>query len=270
MSTERSLDQFYTNPKVAKRLIDQLDLSSYLNVVEPSAGAGYILDFLPEKSRIGVDLDPKRSDIIKTDFFDFEFPDERNAVVGNPPFGRRSSLAIKFFNKCSEHSDLIAFIVPVSWEKYEVQSKLNPEFKLTHSERLPRNSFLLEGKPYNVNCVWQVWSKNSCIDLRIKEVPAKSHPDFSMYLYNNTESAKKFFDYDWDFAVYRQGYKDYSHRIYKKDDIEENQHWMFFKASNKKVLKVLEKIDYSELVKQTTTPGFGKSDFIKYYEEKII
>ena len=31
---------------------------------------------------------------------------------GNPPFGRNSSLALKFIKKCCIHGDTIAFILP--------------------------------------------------------------------------------------------------------------------------------------------------------------
>ena len=37
---------------------------------------------------------------------------KRYLVVGNPPFGKISSIAIKFFNKSAEYADCIAFIIP--------------------------------------------------------------------------------------------------------------------------------------------------------------
>lgn len=267
MDTAKNLDQFYTNPNIAKKCVDMLDLTHYDNVIEPSAGSGNIYTHLPEKSRIGLDLEPKHPEVVKQDFLQYEFPKGSTAVVGNPPFGSRSKLAIEFFNKCAKHASLIAFIVPVSWEKYEVQNKLDKSFKLVASYRLPKNAFIFKDKAYNVNCVWQVWAKESSIDRRIKLRPDTSHPDFSMYLYNNTQEARKYFTYDWDFAVYRQGHKDYSHKIYNIEEIDPKQHWMFFKCHAPKAKQMLMSMDFTSLAVQTVTPGFGKADVVKMYKE---
>ena len=97
----KDLDQFYTKTEIAKRFVEDvfsiIDHTKYDNIIEPSAGSGKILDFLPEDKRIGLDLDPKRDDIIKGDFFDYIFPKGKNLVIGNPPFGRNSKLALQFF-----------------------------------------------------------------------------------------------------------------------------------------------------------------------------
>ena len=37
-----------------------------------------------------------------------------------PPFGKVSSLAIRFFNKCAQFSDVIAFIIPRTFNKVSV------------------------------------------------------------------------------------------------------------------------------------------------------
>lgn len=68
--------------------------------------------------RFACDIDPQGDGIVKLDFFDFELPyDDRVVVVGNPPFGRNSSLAIRFFNKAACGAEIIAFIVPRSFKK---------------------------------------------------------------------------------------------------------------------------------------------------------
>ena len=38
-------------------------------------------------------------------------------IIGNPPFGRQSSLAIKFIKKSAEFCDSISFILPKSFKK---------------------------------------------------------------------------------------------------------------------------------------------------------
>jgi hypothetical protein len=264
----RELSQFYTNPNIAEYCVKQLDLEGYDHVIEPSAGAGHFLDLLPEDRKVGLDIDPKRDDISQMDFFEYTPPDGSKAYVGNPPFGRRSKLAVSFFNKCALDGDLIAFIIPTAWEKYEIHNKLDKGFYLEHSERLPKNSFLLLGETYNVNCIWQIWKRGvSDTDLRIKDKPPTSHVDFEMYLYNNTEGARKYFDCEWDIAVQRQGFADYERLEVDEKDCERNKHWMFFKAKSPEILERITSFDFTGLSYQTMIPGFGKADFIKKYKE---
>ena len=50
--------------------------------------------------KIGLDIEPKEKYIIKINFFDYKpEEDKKYLVIGNPPFGKVSSLAVKFFNK---------------------------------------------------------------------------------------------------------------------------------------------------------------------------
>ena len=67
MSEEaKALDQFYTNPKIAERFVKKVDelydLSSYEHVIEPSMGEGFIYDYLPPKTRIGLDIQKNHPD----------------------------------------------------------------------------------------------------------------------------------------------------------------------------------------------------------------
>jgi hypothetical protein len=70
------------------------------------------------------------------------------------------------------------------------------------------------GKDCKIRCCFQVWILD-CFstkfdNLKISVKPEITHPDFEMYQFNRTEKSKKFFDYEWDFAVSRQGYLDYT------------------------------------------------------------
>ena len=161
--TSKDRDAFFTRPNIAKRFVGKVNelypLWSYDNVIEPSAGSGSILAHLPEHNRIGIDIIPLHNDVEAQDFFDYEFPKGTTAVVGNPPFGRQSKLAIEFFNKSAKHADVIAFIIPRSWMKYRTQKQLAPEFELYASIILPDESFTLDDKPYTVRCCGQIWAK---------------------------------------------------------------------------------------------------------------
>jgi len=273
VKNDKLLDQFYTNPEIAKeclkKLNDLIDLNQFDHLLEPSAGTGSFYSLLDKKKRIGLDIDPKLREIRKMNFFDYS-PEKsgRIATIGNPPFGKKSKLAIDFFNHASKFSEVIAFIVPLQWQKWSVQSKIGKEWSLILDQTLPEEAFIYLGKPYKVRCCFQIWVKNDnrFPNLRMTQKLQTSHEDFEMYLYNNTQQALKFFDYDWDFAVPRQGYQDYSRREINKENCEKTTQWIFFKAKNDKVLNDLKKIDFEKLSKKnTSTPGWGKADLVEHY-----
>ncbi len=184
----------------------------------------------------------------------------------------KKAKAIDFFNKASEFSNNIAFIVPNQFKKYSSQSKLNKNFKLIYEKDLDENSFLADGKDYKVRCVFQIWTNSDLNfeDMRIREKPQISHKDFEIFQYNNTKEALKYFDkkkYNWDFAVPRQGFYDYKNFITEESGLNTKIQWALFKAKNNEVLERLKKIDFEKLAKNNTViPGFGKHDVIKEYK----
>ena len=267
----KELDQFYTNPEIAREcmglLKKEIELNQFDILLEPSAGEGVFLKLLDPKKRIGLDLDPKDPEIIKQNFFTYN-PDRSKKIltIGNPPFGKRSKLSIDFFNHAASFSEVIAFIIPLQWRKWSVQSKLAQGWRLIKDHTLKEKAFIHEGKPYGVRCCFQIWVKGDGPSLRMSEKLPTDHPDFHMYLYNNTRQAEKYFDMDWDFAVPRQGYADYERRETDKDKCEKTTQWIFFKAKNKTVRKRLMNIDYEKLaMKNTSTPGWGKADVVELY-----
>lgn len=286
--TEKKLGQFYTKPEIAKKcydfVIDTLQNISKVQFIEPSAGTGSFFCLLPDKhiqynknkykTRLGFDIDPKENQIEKKDFLiddldtDRILPRNRVVVIGNPPFGNRSKLAISFFNKATEYSNTIAFIVPLQFRKWSVHSKLDKEFKLIRELPLNKNSFTFKNKEYSVGCVFQIWTKSNTKyrNMRILTKPQIQHRDFKMWQYNNTKEARKYFDYVWDFAVVRQGYYNYTKLITCKTELDQRKQWIFFKANNNIILQRLKTLDFIQLSKNNTTiPGFGKADVVKEY-----
>lgn len=156
-------DQFYTHPDIARQCIDILQKHNPIGVwIEPSAGNGSFLNQVP--NAIGYDIDPKIDTILRADFLTVELPN--NCVVfGNPPFGRQCSLAKRFIQHASVHAKIIAFILPLSFTKPSMQKAFPIHFHLEESWILPKNSFLVDDKPYNVPCVFQIWIR--------KDIPRK-------------------------------------------------------------------------------------------------
>ena len=176
-------DQFYTSESVAKSCVasimdwlnDETLLSKKKNTdnkddniwIEPSAGTGVFLRQLSSSSsKIGLDIDPKSSDIIKQDYLSWN-PDsaittaKRVIVFGNPPFGRQSSLAKAFIAKSCSFADIIAFILPKSFTKPSMYNAFHRNFHIVMNKDLEKNAFILNGAKYDVPCVFQIWEKRA-------------------------------------------------------------------------------------------------------------
>lgn len=153
-----SLDKFYTKSEVAKQLIQEVDLSVYDVVIEPSAGNGSFSNQI--ENCVALDLEPRGEKIIKQDFFSYIGQlNKKILVIGNPPFGEQGNLAIKFFNHAATFANTIAFILPKSFKKISIQNKLDLSFYLKKEVPLKDNSFLLMGEDYDVPCIFQIWER---------------------------------------------------------------------------------------------------------------
>lgn len=155
-------DKYYTKPDVAKlcvRYIDDLD--SYDNIIEPSAGNGAFLEYLPKYE--AYDILPEHKDIIRQDFLLLDKNYEgKTLFIGNPPFGKRYSLVKAFVKKCIElNAYTIAFILPETFKKKTNQGyNIFPnEFKLKLIINLPKNSFFNGADNYDIPCAFFVWTK---------------------------------------------------------------------------------------------------------------
>lgn len=277
------LDKFYTQREVAKScfdfLKDNISIENTSIFLEPSAGAGVFLEFLPHY--VALDIAPEGKFIEKHDFLKYE-PNRNDFIaIGNPPFGKRSSLAIDFFNRAATMSNIIAFILPVSFMKWNVQKNLSNNFSLLNLMYLAPESFTDNGKPYSVRTVFQIWVKKGSkydkgIDLRLKKQPPISHPDFKIWQYNATPEAIKYVEEDWEIATYRQGHYDFN-KLFTREDYEtikeqmtgeRKKQFFFIKPLTEEARQIILNMDFNALAERNTaTPGFGKGDFVSYYVE---
>jgi len=107
-----------------------------------------------------MDIAPEGTSIIQQDYLNWS-PDKstKYIVIGNPPFGRQSSLAKRFISKSCEYADVVAFILPRSFVKPSMNRVFPKVFHCIHTKELPKSAFLLNDKPYDVPCVFMVWQK---------------------------------------------------------------------------------------------------------------
>jgi hypothetical protein len=157
-------DCFYTKPEISKKLVEELKkvikFSNFDLIVEPSAGSGSFIDALGCKVT-GYDIEPKRSDIIKQDFLELDTSTfvGKVLVVGNPPFGKNSSLAIKFIKKIAGFAQTFALVLPKSFKKQSRIDKIPLYFHKILEFDLPKNAFTIENAEVDVPCSFFVYEK---------------------------------------------------------------------------------------------------------------
>ena len=272
----KKYDKFYTKKEVAEKCLNILT-EYYPNIykehyfLEPSAGSGNFSLLLP--NCLAYDIYPEHSSIKKADFLNEVILDKKEYItIGNPPFGKRCKLAIDFFNKCSLNSVLVGMMLPITFQKYNIQKELNPDFKLIHSSKLDNNSFLFNEKEYNVNCVFQIWIlKDSELDnykdLRKYKKPSTKLDDCLLWQHNATKESRVYIEEDWKYCVYRQGYKDYSKLFTKENDynfikdrvFNSSDQFFYMKPLNTEANNIITSLDFFELANMNmSTPGFVK------------
>jgi hypothetical protein len=256
MKKKSQLDKFYTKPEIAQECIDSIT-GEFDLWLEPSAGAGVFLHRLP-KPRIGLDIEPDDEEILTQDFFQWKPPsDKRIAVIGNPPFGTNSKLAIQFFNHAAEWATLIAFIVPRTFRKVSVQNRLSLKWSLTQEKILPVKAFHLlddngDVHEHKVPCVWQIWERHP----REKINLPVNHPDWEWV---NREEA--------NYAIRRVG--GLAGKVIKDFESYATPSHYFITCSP----EVLEKLDslyekFQEVAKDTAgNPSLGKGEMVRIYNE---
>jgi len=295
--SEKGLDQFFTKQEVVEKVLQKVEFNDYDLIIEPSAGDGAFFKHLPKEKTIAIDLEPKAKGITETDFLHFcaatriwlstsllKLDDKKILTIGNPPFGKNSSLARRFFNLSAEYSDVIAFVLPRTFRKPSVINHLNRKFHLMYEEILPLDSFYTpEEESYKVPTVIQLWEKKkedreiipvykTCEDFEFvsKEnltcVPLQVWPP-------NPVFGEVSYVTGADFSIQRVGGN--AGKVF--DGCK--RHWRshhFIKIKNHKVdvKAIFESIDWevADGPKFDTVgnPSISKNDFIRYYLEKKV
>jgi len=184
------LEKFYTKDEVSSFCISKLDFRDYDRIVEPSAGSGSFSKKLDKNKIVSLDILPEDESILQFDFFDYKFDNSlKTIVVGNPPFGRQSSLAFKFINHAASFDCVktIAFILPKSFKKESSHKKINNFFWLKEEYDLGEKSFCYGIENVDIPCVFQIWERKDVVRIYEKRnlnsfsfVKKKEEPDFSI------------------------------------------------------------------------------------------
>lgn len=226
----------------------------HFRIIEPSAGTGAFLPYLPFHTE-ACDVDPKDPRIMEADFLRLNLlscPPKPTLFIGNPPFGRNASLAIKFFNHAATVGDIIAFIVPLSFRKASIQNKLNLNFHLLDEMLLPKDAFIFDGRPKHVPTVFQIWVRK---EVRREKINLPTdHPDLT---FTTREFA--------NIAIPRVGNK--AGCIIR--DFSKCPQSSFFIRADPEALKILESLDLQTTAKNTTGQrSLAKSELVALYAQR--
>jgi len=161
-------DQFFTPKAVAeycyKKFTEIVQPDKDTLFVEPSAGNGVFFDLLPKGRRVGLDIEPRHPEVETNDFLDYTPPEGANKVVviGNPPFGLRGNLALRFINHAYSFADYVAFILPPSFDSDGKGSPMKRVlYSLIHTEKLTSTTFTdPDNRQVKVETVFQILTKN--------------------------------------------------------------------------------------------------------------
>lgn len=248
--SDLELDQYYTIPEIAAycydRLREHVDPQRY-SLIEPSAGTGSFFRLLPPGS-IAYDLDPKFPGVQLADFLQVRVAGDRpKCFIGNPPFGKNSSMARRFVNHAAGQGEIIAFILPRTFRKASTQNTIDRHFHLLHDEILPDRSFMFRGRMHSVPTLFQIWERRPHV--RALLPTATTHPDFA---FTTADLA--------DFAIQRVGAR--AGLVHHDFDRSRRAHY-FIRGNVEHVIRLL---DFSSVTGNVAgNPSLAKSEIVELY-----
>jgi hypothetical protein len=266
---DNGLDKFYTIPTYSKKCIDTVfslyDPSSFDLVIEPSAGNGSFFEQIDCLNKIGMDIEPESKNILKMDFFEFESPELNNVlVIGNPPFGKVCSMAIKFFNHSSNWANVIAFIIPRTFRRPSVQNKLNRKFHLIYDEDVPTTPccFLPQ---IMVKCCFQIWEKRET-ERPFIDLPT-SHPDWEFLPFGPIDkNGQPTPPTNADFAIRAYGGKIGEIITINLQGLRpKSWHWIKSNVNIEKIINTFNSLDYSDSLNTARQNSMGRGELVRLY-----
>lgn len=258
------MDKYYTKESVAKMCVDMLlpYISKDDIFIEPSVGSGSFVNIFPYNIDIKIDLYPESSngEIINEDWLNFKTDLSGCVIVGNPPFGKRGYMSDKFILKSLTIAKCIAFILPDVYLKDGRQKIFPNDWSLVEIIRLPRNSFIYEGKDYHVPCSFFIWIKDSYYKW-IENIPN---------LRESVKPVKTTEDFTWDKNGRWFMFGAAPHRIIKSEDKKDTNRGYTFNASEN-VVESLKNITWKNYALSSANGGvawYTKKQIVELYVRK--
>ena len=230
-------------------------------IIEPSAGNGSFIEVIKSVSNnyMFYDLEPEHVEIKKQDFLELVIDKDAKStihVIGNPPFGRQSSMAIKFIKKACDFCDSISFILPKSFKKDSMKKKFHKNFHLIFETDLPDKSFLINDVECDVPCIFQIWKR----EIRERIEDEKEEPTGFLFV-KKTENP--------DISFRRVGVN--AGKISDNIDKSEQSHY-FIRFSNNKAIDInIENLKKNVFQKDNTVGlrSISKGELIKEFNVNL-
>ena len=262
MKREVELEQYFTNPEVAGSCVELVkkhyDLSKFDNIIEPSVGAGAFLEHLPIRT-VAIDIDPEMKWNCLGDFLEMNFSKQSSLFIGNPPFGRRSSLAFKFIKHALPAAKVIAFVLPNSFHKTDFINRLPPHLHQVDSLDV---SGIWNGN--HLNLTFFIYEKRQ--EEREKIVEQSTHTDFTMihrHLSRTTEEEFNRIKKEYDFAMGQVA----NARVKDFEGLKKKGSLFFIKSNKPYVREVFDRLDFSFLDnKNTAHKSLSRSNVVEAYK----
>jgi hypothetical protein len=156
--------------------------------IEPSAGDGSFFKLLPESRRVGMDIEPRHAGITQQDYLEYSPPTStqqgKYVVIGNPPFGLRGNLALRFINRSYEFADYVAFILPPLFDsdgRGACRKRVHEGYHSAHTEKLLEKTPFVdpEDRPVKVETIFQIWTRRG--NAIPTAIPAAEEHGFKVY-----------------------------------------------------------------------------------------
>ena len=269
---DEGLDKFYTLPIYSKKCIDKVfelyDKLSFDLIIEPSAGNGSFFNQLDCDNKIGIDISPEDKNIIKMDFFNYTPQPHINniLVIGNPPFGKVSSISIKFFNHSAKWANVIAFIIPRTFRRPSVQNKLNNMFHLIYDEDVSTKPCCFTPQMM-VKCCFQVWEKKET-ERPFIDLPTK-HEDWEFLSFGPIDKyGQPTPPNGADFAMRAYGGKvGEIERINLKELRPKSWHWIKSIINKEELINRFKQLDYSDSLNTARQNSMGRGELVRLYKD---
>jgi len=265
------LDKFYTIPAISEKCIASIgakyEWCKWELVVEPSAGNGSFFSRIPTTKKVGLDIAPEHDDIVKQDFFEYAPPPNiaNILVVGNPPFGRVSSLAVKFFNRSAEWASVIAFIIPKTFRRVSLQNRLNRKFHLVHDDEIPSDPCSF-APPMQVKCCFQIWEKRAAKRELVKLSTKHADWDFLPFGPLDKETGQPTPPKGADFALLAYGGKCGTIATENLESLSpKSWHWIKANISAPLLIERFRALDYSLSKDTARQNSIGRGELVMLY-----
>lgn len=131
-------DAYFTNEDDSFKIIQQLiidhpELKS-LKWVEPSAGSGSFVKAARKNNIQNIeayDIHPLHTDVKQNDFLKEDIDLTNCFVYGNPPFGKRNEISIKFIERSFNlGAEYVGFLLLGSFLSYSILSRIKENFSI--------------------------------------------------------------------------------------------------------------------------------------------